>query len=195
MVQDLDGMNSIYTGNTNNVINVRAGAMVGSHTWGKLPIHLNIEGSMVVGDNGTAASLTLQPGVYLDFSSGAGLLTENYNDNAFIAIAGSAAEKVTLTSSLASPGAWKGVCFQSKHVNNRISHAIISYGGHSAYSGASQYRGNVIGRAFATGTISAIENSHISYSSTYGIVAKDTDIPYASSVTFEVNVSGNYIKY
>lgn len=195
MLQDLDGFGSTYTNNGSNVINVRAGALVGNHVWKKMPIHYYVENTIAVGDNNTAASLTMQPGVYLDFASGAGLTTENYNDLAYINIAGSATEKVTLTSSLAAPGAWKGVCFQSKNVNNRISHAIISYGGHSAYSGASQYRGNVISQGYSAGTVAAIENSHISFSSNYGIVAKTTNIPYSNNVTFEGNVVGNYILY
>lgn len=189
----LDGTASSYTANTNNKILLRGGRMFGSHVWQKMDIPYLIQGIASVGyytDNG---NLTIQPGVRVQFAGDAGLCTGDYSTASWMNITGTASERVTLTGEIASPGAWKGIAFQSTSPNNTISFADVSYGGSSSYTGNTSQRGNIMGGAWSAGSFN-IANTTISNSQAWGIYCTLSSpvITVPASVTYTGNTSGNY---
>lgn len=184
---------STYSANTNNKILLRGGHLYGTHVWKKLTVPYLVESIVSVGyytDNG---NLTIQPGVTVLFAADAGLCTGNYSTGSWMAITGTAIDRITLTGETAAPGAWKGIAFQSTSPNNTISYLDISYGGSSAYTGASSERANILAGAYSGGSFS-IANSTISNSAAYGIYATlpSPAITIPGTVSYSGNASGNY---
>lgn len=189
----LDGAASSYTANTNNKILLRGGRMFGAHVWQKMDIPYLIQGIASVGyytDNG---NLTIQPGVTVQFAGDAGLCTGDYSTASWMNITGTASERVTLTGEIASPGAWKGIAFQSTSPNNTISFTDVSYGGSSSYTGNTSQRGNIMGGAWSAGSFN-IANTTISNSQSWGIYCTlpSPVITVPASVTYSSNAGGNY---
>lgn len=191
----LDGVGSSYTGNTNNKILLRGGRMFGTHIWKAMNIPYLIDGIASAGYYNDFGNLTIQPGVTVQFASDAGLCTGDYSTGSWLKANGTSTQRITFTGETNSPGAWKGIAFQSTSSNNEISYADISYGGSSSYTGATQKRANLHGGAWSAGTFS-ISNSTVNNSSAWGIwvTLSSPNISVPGSVTYSANASGNYYK-
>jgi hypothetical protein len=189
----LDGESSIYTGNVNNKILLRGGRLFGTHVWKKMAIPYLIESVVSAGYYNNEGNLTIEPGVIVEFAGDAGLCTGDYATGSWLSIVGDALNRITLTGETASPGAWKGLAFQSTSPNNVISYTDISYGGSSSYTGNTNQRGNVRAGAWSAGSFT-IDNSTITNSEAWGIYVtlSSPAITVPGSVTYSGNTSGNY---
>lgn len=191
----LDGTVSSFTGNTNNKVLFRGGRMYGAHTWKKLNVPYLIESIASVGYYSDNGNLTIEPGATVQFAGDAGLCTGDYSTGSWLKAVGTSTERITFTGETASPGAWKGIAFQSTSPNNQLSYVDISYGGSSSYTGATQKRANLHGGAWSAGTCT-IDNATITNSQAWGIwvTGPSPDITVPGTVTYSSNASGNYFK-
>lgn len=191
----LDGLSSTYTDNGKNKILLRGGRMYGTHVWKKHSIPFLIESIASVGYYNDLGNLTIEPGVRVEFADNAGLCTGDYSSGSWLKAVGTASERIVFTGATPSPGAWKGIAFQSLSPNNQLSYVEVSYGGSSSYTGATQKRANLHGGAWSAGTFT-IDNATISNSAAWGIWVSygSPDITVPSSVTYSNNASGNYYK-
>lgn len=189
----LDGTGSTYTGNTYNKVLFRGGRMYGAHTWKKMNVPYLIQNIASAGYYNDFGSLTIEPGVNIQFAGDAGLCTGDYSTGSWLSIVGTSTERITLTGETLSPGAWKGVAFQSTSPNNRVSYADISYGGSSSYTGATQKKANLHAGAWSNGTFT-IDNTSITNSEAWGIwvTLGSPAITVPGSVVYSSNASGNY---
>lgn len=81
------------------------------------------------------SDFTLEPGVELVFSAGAGLhFPQNAaNTRAQVSIVGTSDAKITLTGEQPVAGFWKGIDLQTGHVTNKIQHAVIAHAESAIY--------------------------------------------------------------
>lgn len=193
VANSLDGTGSSYTGNTYDKVQLRGGRLYGSHTWTKLNVPYLVTAIVSAGYYNDNGSLTIQPGATIQFTGNGGLCTGDYSTTSWMSIAGTSAERITLTGETAAPGAWKGIAFQSNSPNNRVSYTDISYGGGSSYTGSSTKLGNIVGGAWSAGTFT-IDNAAINHSAGYGIYISlgSPSVSVPGSVTYSGNASGNY---
>lgn len=187
-----DGAATVFLNNVNNKIHLRAGRMVGGHTWKKMNVPYLVEGVAMVGNSSNSGNLTIEPGVRVEFAGDAGLTTADYSTNSWLRIVGNASERIVLTGETQAPGAWKGIAFQSTHPSNEIAYADISYGGSSSYTGASQKRANIHVGAWSPGALTISETT-ISHSAAWGIWvnANSASITVPPSVTYSNNALGD----
>ncbi|MCX7744890.1 MAG: hypothetical protein N2167_10050 [Flavobacteriales bacterium] len=187
-----DGLSSIYENNGINKMHLRAGRMIGTHSWKKMNIPYLVEGIAMVGNSNNSGNLTIDPGVVVQFAGDAGLTTADYSTNSWLRIVGTSDERITLTGETLMPGAWKGVAFQSTHLNNEMAFVNIACGGSSSYTGATQKRANIHVGAWSAGSLT-ISETNVSNSSAWGIWinANSASITIPPSVTFNNNASGD----
>lgn len=186
---------STFINNAKNKVQLRGGLLYGNHVWKKIKVPFLIEGIVAAGYYSDAGSLTIEPGVVVQFAGDAGLCTGNYSTNSWMRIVGTATERITLTGESAAPGAWKGIAFQSTSPNNVISYLDISYGGSSSYTGATSKRSNILAGGYSAGSFT-ITNSTVTNSEAWGIYVSmaSPDITVPASVTYSGNALGNYYK-
>lgn len=189
----LDGTASTFTGNTKNRILFRGGRLIGMHVWKKMNVPYHIESIVSVGYYNGSGTLTIQPGVTVQFGTNAGLCTGDYSTSSWLMANGTATDRITFKGESAIAGTWKGIAFQSTSPNNQISYADISDGGSSSYTGATQKKANLHAGAWSNGTFT-ISNSTISNSGGWGIWVSmgSPSVTVPSSVTYTGNTSGNY---
>lgn len=191
---ELDGANSTYSGNTYNKVLFRGGRLFGAHTWQKMNVPYLIKNVVSVGYDVQDGNLTIQPGVTVQFATDAGLCTGDYSSGSWLKIVGSSPPNIiTLTGETQTPGAWKGIAFQSTSVNNQISYAEISYGGSSSYTGNTAQKGNIMAGAWSAGSFT-LDNTNVLNSAAWGIYAtlSSPAVTIAGSNYLSGNVSGNY---
>ncbi|MEL7834836.1 PKD domain-containing protein [Fodinibius sp. Rm-B-1B1-1] len=73
------------------------------------------------------ATLTIEPGVTVEFASDAGIHVNA--DNSVLVSAGTEEEPITLTGENKSKGYWSGIFISSNTVENKITHTTIEYAG------------------------------------------------------------------
>lgn len=131
---DADSIDSIptdgdYTGNAFDLIRLASERFTRSATWEDLGVPLYLGGGLTMeGEPGTPASLSVGPGVTLDFGGGRALTVGTANHPAELHLAGSAEAPVRLTNS-SSPGrgAWEGVSLASNTLAATFDQVDIGY--------------------------------------------------------------------
>lgn len=106
---------------------VQLGPITKDTTWSasaECPNGYDVPSNITVSGAGT--TLTIDPGVTLTFSSGAGLEVEA---SASLVAIGTAEKPITFTGWQKEPGAWGGITLRSSAVANEIAHAIVEYAG------------------------------------------------------------------
>ncbi|CAN5431085.1 hypothetical protein BH09BAC1_BH09BAC1_07900 [soil metagenome] len=182
-VTKLDSMGSSYTGNTHQFIKIDGGVPRGTaNEWHKNAIPYLVTYDVYV------ENLVIHAGTTVKFGAGAGLSTFEYGAG-FLRIMGTAANPVTLTGENAQLGAWQGIAFQSNNTQNRIEHAVISYGGSEGFTGAG-YKANVVVGAFSDATVEIV-NSTITDSDACGIFKTTNSTLTESGNTYTNNTGGN----
>ncbi len=192
-VNVLDGTSSTYTANANQFINIRGGRLYGDHIWKKTSIPYRVEEVVAAGYYNDNGSLTLNPGVTINFAGGAGLCSGDYSTGSWMRIVGTATERITLTGETALAGAWKGIAFQSTLPQNAIQFADISFGGGGSFTGNTSQKANIRAGSWSAGSFT-ISDATISGSIGYGIYASfsSPDITWPASVVFSNNALGDY---
>jgi hypothetical protein len=129
--------------------------------------------------------LTIDPGVTIAFTSGAGL---SVNENGSLKAMGTADKPIVFTGESKVKGAWRGIISFSNNVNNRFENTIIEYAGGGSFN-SNNDRGSVI---LWTNTYARFENTTIRDGAEYGI-----NINYlGSNVEFRnLNISGHTIPF
>ncbi len=191
----LDGMGSVYTGNTYNKILLRGGLLQGANVWAKLSVPYYVNATVSVGYSSTVGNLTIEPGTTVQFASDAGLTVGQYSATSWMKIVGDASNRITLTGETALPGSWKGIAFQCTNTNNRVSYTDVSYGGGSSFTGNTSELGNILAGAWSAGSFT-IDNTSITNSAAYGIYVTlpSPTISVPGSVTYSGNASGDYFE-
>lgn len=122
-----------FSDNGQNAIRVIGGVITEEVTWHNLGVPY-IADSFSITNDGTSASLTLQPGVVLKLNARA---TISVNANGSLKAEGTATEPVVITSANASPapGDWNSIEVYSTATSNGLvfEHAIVEYGGGDGY--------------------------------------------------------------
>jgi hypothetical protein len=124
-----------FTGNTTDVIKVDnpiGRSVTSSHTWKDLGVPYRI-GSIMRVSGGT---LTIEPGVVVEFENGAGIRIGDSDESTFRAI-GTQTNPIIFTGVNKVSGAWRNIDFHfTKSPLNEISYAVIEYAGNPDSGGA-----------------------------------------------------------
>jgi hypothetical protein len=113
---------SIYSGNDDDVVQIRSDTLTSDQTWAVLGADYLIHEDVIV-----AAGLTLDPGVTVVFEQERKLTVE---DGGWLSAVGSAAAPIVFTGEEAIRGHWAGLVFNSSSAaENRLENAIVEYGG------------------------------------------------------------------
>jgi len=151
-----------------------------SKTWLKQTVPFYVTSSVYI----LGGSLTIQPGC--TFKADAGVWFEvGYSNNTTLTAEGTAAEKITFTSSATSPaaGAWKGLYFYSNTSSNTsLNYVDIAYAGN-------EYASIVL----ADNVNIKVNNTNISNSGTCGIYKYSGSAVTGGANNTFVNNSGNDI--
>jgi hypothetical protein len=125
-----------FTGNTTDAIRLFGDAgsrtINTAQTWKNLGVPYRISGVLVV----SGGTLTINPGVVLEFENGAGIAVGSSDTSTLIAI-GTQAQPILFTGVSKVAGAWKNIEFNfTRSPLNQISYAIIEYAGNAGSEGA-----------------------------------------------------------
>lgn len=124
-----------FTGNTTDVIRlyVLTTKISTNQTWTNLGVPYRISTNKLVI---RMATLTIQPGVTVEFENGSGITIGDEDSSTLIAV-GTSSNPITFTGVTKSAGAWSNIYFKfTKSPLNEISHAIIEYAGSAGSDGA-----------------------------------------------------------
>ncbi|MCP4708026.1 MAG: hypothetical protein GY869_05340, partial [Planctomycetes bacterium] len=154
------------TGNSGDYLEIRTGTLNDNSTWKKQAgLPYVVTGYVSVYDyTGGTATLTIEPGVEVKFSSGAGLYIghQSYDYPGSLKAQGTEADPIIFTSSNPSPtaGSWEGIAFYSSTNDPEtiLENCVIEYGGRSG-------SGNI----YFYNSSPRISNCKIRESSGYGI--------------------------
>lgn len=130
------------------------------------------------------ANVVINAGVVIEFEDDAGL---EVRSNGTLTVQGTSAKKVVFTGVNKVKGAWRGIFFISPSVNNKLDHAVVSYGGGNSFN-SNNDRGNVI---CYSGTIVSITNTEISHGKEHGLNA----VYFTEFIDFSNNTITNNDKY
>ena len=111
------------------------------------------------------ANLVINAGVVIEFEDDAGILVGN---NGTLTAQGTSTKKVVFTGVNKVKGSWRGIAFNSSSVNNKLDHAVVSYGGGNQFD-SNNDRGNII--CYGAAKVS-ISNTEISYGKEHGLNAR-----------------------
>ena len=136
---------SVMTGNTNDYVETLiADEITEQVSWNKLtiPYRLVQPGLFDVQwvESGSGG-LSFGEGVIVEFSANVGIAARN---GAYLLVGGTDLEPVILTGASEAPGSWKGLGFYTNNVNNRVSHAEISYAGSGPFDIFNALEGTVV---------------------------------------------------
>jgi hypothetical protein len=126
-----------FTGNTTDVIRLRSDAgnrkISTNQTWTNLGVPYRISTHKLII---RMATLTIQPGVTVEFENGSGIKIGDEDSSTLIAV-GTSSNPITFTGVTKAAGAWSNISFDfTKSPLNEISHAIIEYAGSAGSYGA-----------------------------------------------------------
>ena len=127
--------------------------------------------------------VVINAGVVIEFEDDAGIEVRNGT----LTVQGTSLKKVIFTGVNKVKGSWRGIFFLSPSVNNKLDHAVVSYGGGNSFN-SNNDRGNVI---CYSGTKVSITNSELSYGKEHGLNA----IYGSDFLDFSNNIITNNDKY
>lgn len=126
-----------FTGNTTDAIRLWGDAgsrkIATTQTWTDLgvPYRIQTSSTLLVRDG----SLTIEPGVTVEFENGARMEIGSTDESTLIAV-GTPSNPITFTGVTKAAGAWEHIDFHfTKSPLNEISHAVIEYGGNPGSGG------------------------------------------------------------
>jgi hypothetical protein len=137
---------SVWTGNTQDMVNVYEGSMVTTQTWPNLGMPYHITGFVDVAGSRNP-TLTLLPGTELRFKAGTALVMGYYGEDPGVLIArGTAAAPIRFVPDVptAPGGYWYGLHFWRAD-GSQLDHVLISQGG--TFNKNARLLGGVIGPA------------------------------------------------
>jgi len=166
----LDGVNSSYSGNGEEYIYVRGGNDIESEntTWENLDVDYRVNSSSIVVRD--AVTLTIEPGVTLEFESGSGV---QLDEEGGLSAEGTEEEPILFTATTEQPGWWDGIYIEeSSNANNQLNWVTVEYGGGDEYLRSGS--GNVVlGRDNRNASAIDVTNSVLRHSESYGIWVND----------------------
>ena len=177
-----------YTGNGADAIKVIGDIVGTSGTWAYSGVPFEIQSDVTI-DIGSGGTITIDPNSTLTFLSGSGLIVGASNYASLIADGSGGA--ITFTSAASTPanGDWNGLTFNSYTQGSTVlDNVVVSYGGANT-------KGNVYMNGSTTNV--SLQNSTLSYSSTYGVYVTSGDTfstPDETSCTFTGNTSGTVLR-
>lgn len=119
-----------YLGNTiNSLFLLNITTLTGAHVWTDLGVPYRIVSHIYNDLYIEDGSLTIEPGVSVEFESGVGIYVGDSDESSLIAV-GTASNPILFTGVTKAPGAWGSISFFfTSHPNNEIGYAIIEYAG------------------------------------------------------------------
>lgn len=110
------------------------------------------------------APITIQPGVVVQFEADAGWYVRN---NGSLRAVGTDGARIELTGTASTPGAWKGLLFDSEESRNQLSYVDIRYAGGGAFNS----NGDLAALVLWNATSLALDHISIQQSASKGISA------------------------
>lgn len=138
----------------------------------------------------SAATLTINPGVMLQFAAGKELRVRS--DGALNAV-GTSSSPIIFTGAQQTPGYWDGIIFfNSNNVNNELKNAVIEFGGGTSNIGANL--------SLDIASRIKLSNTTLRQSSNFGVNFSDNAIidtfasnTFTSNESFPVNLSADHV--
>lgn len=161
---------SVFQTDQNPYVLVRGGTVSDEQTASPIGFaRYRVAGQIYV--DGSDAVFTIDAGVTMEFTANGSIYIQD--DNAAFIVDGTADEQVTLTG-VQTPtdgGSWPGIGIESSNADNRISNAVIAYGGTELVA----FTDNAANIGLALGARLLIENSEVNFSGDYGIWANSNE--------------------
>ncbi len=162
--------NSVFATDQNPYVLVRGGTVSDEQTASPIGFaRYRVSGQISV--NGSDAVFTVDAGVTMEFTSDGSIYVQD--DNASFIVDGTTDDRVTLTG-VQTPdngGSWPGIGIESSNADNRISNAIIGYGGTELVA----FTDEAANVGLALGARLLIEDSDVNFSGDYGIWANENE--------------------
>ena len=162
--------NSVFATDQNPYVLVRGGTVSDEQTASPIGFaRYRVSGQISV--NGSDAVFTVDAGVTMEFTSDGSIYVQD--DNASFIVDGTTDDRVTLTG-VQTPdngGSWPGIGIESSNADNRISNAIIEYGGTELVA----FTDEAANIGLALGGRLRIEDSEVNFSGEYGIWANENE--------------------
>jgi hypothetical protein len=173
---------NVYTGNTDNRIEVRSDIISNSATWTTQDTPFHIIGTVDINSSGETPNLRIQEGAILEFAPNTALVVGHYlySDR----LGSLSAEGVIFTADEPTPGSWRGIVFRrySDSENSLLYNSTIEYAGNGNY-----------GNIWCDGASPTIRNCTIRHSANFGIKIEHADsTPEISQCTIISNDVGIY---
>jgi len=159
-VNELDGMNSDYTGNAEDFIFIYGTAVNQDVTVSKVNVPYFFESDIY----DVTEALIINEGVeiVMDLDVGIGVYSTGY-----MSINGTASEKVIIRGNLSERGHWRGIHIESNNSRNKIDHAVISDAGNNYVYCCGDAASITLDKAGQ----GSVTNTEISNGAGYGIIA------------------------
>ncbi|MEL6557530.1 MAG: PKD domain-containing protein [Bacteroidota bacterium] len=180
----LDGQ-SDYTGNTNDLIDGFGsnGSQVSTVTWQALNVPYRLSAST---ETWTQGGITIEAGAEISSRADGGIAVTS---DAFLNIAGTAANPVIMRGDQNVTGYWKGIRFNSNNASNVATHLNISNGGSRGFDGANRKANIEIGSANGLANLTTVSST---LSGGFGIRIQSSGTMVATGLSFSGNVlTGN----
>lgn len=180
----LDGQ-SDYTGNTNDLIDGfwSNGSQVSTVTWAALNVPYRLAANI---ETWTQGGITIEAGAEISSRADGGI---SVSQDAFLNIAGTAANPVIMRGDQNVTGYWRGIRFNSNNASNIVTNLNISNGGSRGFDGANRKANIEIGSANGLANLTTVSST---LSGGYGIRIQSTGTMIATGLSFSGNVlTGN----
>lgn len=168
---------------------IRGGELTGEKdTWPALEVPYQIEGNIAV--TGEETKLTFAPGGTYQFTENTGM---EFYFNAVLVVDGKSGDKVTFTGTTQEKGWWGGIAmWHSARSANRITHAVIQYGGDPNWSKPKDRKPSLLelkkGGHGSNGPLEiALDNVALESSETAGLFVHESTSLTTCNVTFSDN--------
>ncbi|MEZ4917399.1 MAG: hypothetical protein R2836_10505 [Chitinophagales bacterium] len=176
-----------YLGNsTNAIVLTNHTTITGVHVWADLGVPYRIRQEIYEDLYVENGSLTIEPGVTVEFESGTGIYVGDTDESSLIAV-GTEANPILFTGVTKTPGSWGSISFNfTLYPNNEIAYAIFEYAGAD--------EGAIYMWAEPVVNIHDVEFRNISSCALYaapGVSNPNTNLTYSNLTT--TNVAGGLI--
>lgn len=175
---ELDGLNSSYTGNTEDYLGMFSSDISANTTWYPAGVPYLVEAVIDVKD-----PLTIEPGTEIAFTEQGGL---GIYDQGSLNAEGTAVDNITFRGLQNTQGYWRGIHTETNSNSNVLRNVEISGAG-SNYVYCCNEKANL----FVKSGKMTVENSTISGSGGCGIVVRSAATLTESGNTFSLNLDGD----
>ncbi|MFC1610540.1 thrombospondin type 3 repeat-containing protein [Myxococcota bacterium] len=195
---------STYTGNQDDRISIDHGLQVrSSAVWSDVGIPYRVRHNIHIRDL-SGPTLTIDPGVELEFDDGVGLIAGVGGGSGDLAVIGTSLSPVILSSATGTaPGSWAGLCFAANSTgNSELSHFQLRHAGSGSGEVACNFRAGVystnVGPDVSNGVIASCAGVGFMASNS-SVALRDTTIRDTSATTdvdgdgFQISGGGSTI--